>query len=65
LICAEPVDCKIRTIHAAQIATATFFRIDYVRWVISLGIERGRERKYLGGTELHAEPTGLTPLHHD
>jgi hypothetical protein len=56
------VDSKIRTIHAAEIATAALVRRDYVRWMIAFGIESGRKRKNLGGTEFHAEPACFATL---
>src|SRR6266536_12220 len=39
LVFAISVDGKIRAVHAAQIATAAFFLIDYVGWMVPLGIE--------------------------
>src|SRR5581483_9900805 len=36
-------DGKVRTVHAAQIATAALLRRDHVRCVIALGVECGGE----------------------
>src|SRR6266568_858934 len=59
------VNREVGTIHAAQIASAALLRIDYMRWVITLGIEGGGECEYLGGTELNTEATGLATLDHN
>src|SRR5664279_6124378 len=58
-------DGEIRAIHAAQIAAAALPRMDHVRSVITLSVESGGERQYVRGTELHAEPAGLTSLDYD
>jgi hypothetical protein len=39
--------------------------MDYVRWMVALGIESGRERKHVGGAKLHAEATGFAALDDD
>jgi len=54
-----------RNFDAAQIASAALLRIDYVRRVITLGIEGGGECEYLGGTEHNTEATGLATLDHN
>src|SRR6516164_4217708 len=61
----ETEDSEIGAIHTAQIAAAALLGIDHVGRVIALGVEGGRERQDVGGTELHAEPTGLTALYDD
>ena len=61
----ETEDCEIRAVHSTKIAAAAFFGVDHVGRVIALGVEGGRERKDVGGTELHAEPAGLAALHDD
>jgi hypothetical protein len=59
------VNGEIGTIHSAEIATAAFLRRDYMRWVVALGIESGREREHCRGTELHAEAARFTALDDD
>src|SRR5215831_5327286 len=61
----ETKDGEIGAIHAAEVAAAAFVGVNHVGRVIALGVEGGRERKNVGGTELHAEPTGLAALHND
>jgi hypothetical protein len=59
------VDGEVRTIQAAKIATATFFSSYDVWWVISLGIERGGERKHARGAKLDAEAASLAAFDGD
>jgi hypothetical protein len=59
------VDGKIRTIHAAEITSAAFFLIDYMGWMVSLGVEGRRKRQHLGWTELNTEATSLTSLNNN
>src|SRR5205823_2420843 len=59
------VDREVGAVHAAQVAAATLFWLNHVRRMVSLGIEGGRERQDLGGTELHAKAARLTALHND
>src|SRR5271165_2244094 len=61
----ESEDREIRAVHTAEIAAAAFFGVDHVGRVIALGVEGGREREDVGGTELHAEPTSLAALYYD
>src|SRR5215469_3742061 len=58
----ETEDSEIGAIHTAEIAAAALLWIDHVGRMIAFGVEGGRERQHMGGTELHAEPTGLTAL---
>jgi len=59
------VDGEVRAIHSAQVAAAALFRVHDMGRVIALGIEGGRERQDLGGTELHAKAARLTALHNN
>jgi len=62
---AGSVDGEVRAIQAAQVATAAFFSSYDVGWVVSLGIERRRERKYACGAKLDAEAAALAALDGD
>src|ERR1019366_6397402 len=61
----ESEDCEIRAVHAAKIAAAAFLWMNQVRWVVTLGVEGGRERQGMRGTKLHAEAARLTSLDYD
>src|SRR5215469_221265 len=61
----ETEDSEIGAIHTAEIAAAAPLGTDHVGRVITLAVEGGRERQDVGGTELYAEPTGLTALYDD
>jgi hypothetical protein len=59
---AGSVDCEIRAIEAAEVATATFFSSYHVRWVISLRVEGRGKGKDVGGAKLDAEAAALASL---
>jgi hypothetical protein len=62
---AGSVDCEIRAIEAAEVATATFFSSYDVGWVISLRVERRGKGEHVGGAKLNAEATSLASLDRD
>jgi hypothetical protein len=59
---AGSVDCEIRAIEAAEVATATFLSSYDVRWVISLRVEGRGKGKDVGGAKLDAEAAALASL---
>src|SRR4051812_13823478 len=62
---AETVDRKVGAEHAAHIASRTFFRMDLVRRMVALGIDRGRQGQNMRRTELNAKSASLAPLYND
>src|SRR5947208_1770386 len=59
------VDRKIGAVHAAQIATATFFRGGDVGRMVSLGVKGRRKREHLGGAKFDTEPTPFASFDSD
>src|SRR6266567_3499611 len=59
------IDREVRTIHAAKITSAAFFRMHHVRWMVAFRIKSGRERQNVRGTKLHAKTTGFAALNDD
>jgi hypothetical protein len=56
---------EIRAVHAAEIASATFFGGYCMGWMIPLGIEGVGKSEHLAGTELNTETTGFTSFYNN
>jgi hypothetical protein len=62
---APAVDGEVRAVEAAEVATATFFKLYQMRRMISLGVKCGRHGKGMGGTKLDADGATLATLDQD
>jgi hypothetical protein len=57
------MNCEIRAVHAAKIASTAFFGGYCMGRMVSLGVEGVGKSEHLAGTEFNTETTRFTSFH--